>query len=172
MTWIQIQVCLSSAHQLLNLMSIIISKVPCYQLFTYFRDNSSSTHLNVSSPHMWHWVVLLLTLLLLFVTTQLLDLMHTLHTRAANIYSSWAEEQRHLQAAGRKIEADSQTLWTSCWCPLLQGTQEVQCTSCCSKHPHHSYISLCRALYYSYIISNKIMQGHYMIQYKCISRIW
>lgn len=57
-----------------------------------------------------------------YVTVQLLDLMHTLHTRAASIYSSWAEEQRHLEAAGRKIEADSQTLWTSCWCPLLQGT--------------------------------------------------
>ncbi|XP_048126211.1 LOW QUALITY PROTEIN: Golgi-specific brefeldin A-resistance guanine nucleotide exchange factor 1 [Alosa alosa] len=52
---------------------------------------------------------------------QLLDLMHTLHTRAASIYSSWAEEQRHLEAAGRKIEADSHTLWSSCWCPLLQG---------------------------------------------------
>lgn len=52
---------------------------------------------------------------------QLLDLMHTLHTRAASIYSSWAEEQRHLEAAGKKIEADSETLWSSCWCPLLQG---------------------------------------------------
>lgn len=47
--------------------------------------------------------------------------MHTLHTRAASIYSSWAEEQRHLEASGKKIEADSQTLWSSCWCPLLQG---------------------------------------------------
>ncbi|XP_076142436.1 Golgi-specific brefeldin A-resistance guanine nucleotide exchange factor 1 isoform X3 [Alosa pseudoharengus] len=55
------------------------------------------------------------------VSLQLLDLMHTLHTRAASIYSSWAEEQRHLEAAGRKIEADSHTLWSSCWCPLLQG---------------------------------------------------
>ncbi|XP_076142435.1 Golgi-specific brefeldin A-resistance guanine nucleotide exchange factor 1 isoform X2 [Alosa pseudoharengus] len=55
------------------------------------------------------------------VSQDLLDLMHTLHTRAASIYSSWAEEQRHLEAAGRKIEADSHTLWSSCWCPLLQG---------------------------------------------------
>ncbi|KAK7901666.1 hypothetical protein WMY93_018435 [Mugilogobius chulae] len=81
------------------------------------------------------------------VSLQLLDLMHTLHTRAASIYSSWAEEQRHHeaegrraeeqrhhqaegrraeeqrhhQAEGRRIEADSQTLWSSCWCPLLQG---------------------------------------------------
>lgn len=55
------------------------------------------------------------------VSLQLLDLMHTLHTRAASIYSSWAEEQRHLETGGRKIEADSRTLWAHCWCPLLQG---------------------------------------------------
>ncbi|XP_031435029.1 Golgi-specific brefeldin A-resistance guanine nucleotide exchange factor 1 isoform X2 [Clupea harengus] len=61
------------------------------------------------------------------VSLQLLDLMHTLHTRAASIYSSWAEEQRHLEAAGRKIEADSHTLWTSCWCPLLQGMAWLCC---------------------------------------------
>ncbi|KAF3708606.1 Golgi-specific brefeldin A-resistance guanine nucleotide exchange factor 1 [Channa argus] len=61
------------------------------------------------------------------VSLQLLDLMHTLHTRAASIYSSWAEEQRHLEAAGRKIEADSQTLWTRCWCPLLQGIAWLCC---------------------------------------------
>lgn len=62
----------------------------------------------------------------MFVLVQLLDLMHTLHTRAASIYSSWAEEQRHLGAAGRRIEADSQTLWGSCWCPLLQGSPVVR----------------------------------------------
>uniref|UniRef100_A0A3Q1HD30 Golgi-specific brefeldin A-resistance guanine nucleotide exchange factor 1 n=1 Tax=Anabas testudineus TaxID=64144 RepID=A0A3Q1HD30_ANATE len=61
------------------------------------------------------------------VSQDLLDLMHTLHTRAASIYSSWADEQRHLEAAGRKIEADSQTLWTSCWCPLLQGIAWLCC---------------------------------------------
>ncbi|KAK2922285.1 Golgi-specific brefeldin A-resistance guanine nucleotide exchange factor 1 isoform X3 [Channa argus] len=61
------------------------------------------------------------------VSQDLLDLMHTLHTRAASIYSSWAEEQRHLEAAGRKIEADSQTLWTRCWCPLLQGIAWLCC---------------------------------------------
>ncbi|XP_077437392.1 Golgi-specific brefeldin A-resistance guanine nucleotide exchange factor 1 isoform X2 [Vanacampus margaritifer] len=61
------------------------------------------------------------------VSLQLLDLMHTLHTRAASIYSSWAEEQRHLEAAGKKIEADSQTLWSSCWCPLLQGIAWLCC---------------------------------------------
>ncbi|XP_061601768.1 Golgi-specific brefeldin A-resistance guanine nucleotide exchange factor 1 isoform X2 [Cololabis saira] len=61
------------------------------------------------------------------VSLQLLDLMHTLHTRAASIYSSWAEEQRHLEASGRRIEADSQTLWGSCWCPLLQGIAWLCC---------------------------------------------
>ncbi|NWI18139.1 GBF1 factor, partial [Crypturellus soui] len=61
------------------------------------------------------------------VSLQLLDLMHTLHTRAATIYSSWAEEQRHLEPTGRKIEADSQTLWSNCWCPLLQGIAWLCC---------------------------------------------
>ncbi|XP_074882001.1 Golgi-specific brefeldin A-resistance guanine nucleotide exchange factor 1 isoform X6 [Buteo buteo] len=61
------------------------------------------------------------------VSQDLLDLMHTLHTRAATIYSSWAEEQRHLVTAGRKIEADSRTLWSNCWCPLLQGIAWLCC---------------------------------------------
>ncbi|XP_026134791.1 Golgi-specific brefeldin A-resistance guanine nucleotide exchange factor 1-like isoform X5 [Carassius auratus] len=61
------------------------------------------------------------------VSLDLLDLMHTLHTRAAGIYSSWAEEQHHLEDAGRKIQADSQTLWSSCWCPLLQGMAWLCC---------------------------------------------
>uniref|UniRef100_A0A8C0FFA1 Golgi-specific brefeldin A-resistance guanine nucleotide exchange factor 1 n=1 Tax=Bubo bubo TaxID=30461 RepID=A0A8C0FFA1_BUBBB len=61
------------------------------------------------------------------VSLQLLDLMHTLHTRAATIYSSWAEEQRHLETGGRKIEADSRTLWSNCWCPLLQGIAWLCC---------------------------------------------
>ncbi|XP_040531197.2 Golgi-specific brefeldin A-resistance guanine nucleotide exchange factor 1 isoform X2 [Gallus gallus] len=61
------------------------------------------------------------------VSLQLLDLMHTLHTRAASIYSSWAEEQRHLETSGRKIEADSRTLWSNCWCPLLQGIAWLCC---------------------------------------------
>ncbi|KAM6390790.1 Golgi-specific brefeldin A-resistance guanine nucleotide exchange factor 1 isoform 4-T4 [Pluvialis apricaria] len=61
------------------------------------------------------------------VSQDLLDLMHTLHTRAATIYTSWAEEQRHLETAGRKIEADSRTLWSNCWCPLLQGIAWLCC---------------------------------------------
>ncbi|XP_078055477.1 Golgi-specific brefeldin A-resistance guanine nucleotide exchange factor 1 isoform X2 [Mustelus asterias] len=61
------------------------------------------------------------------VSQDLLDLMHTLHTRAASIYSSWAEEQRHLESAGRKIDADARTLWANCWCPLLQGIAWLCC---------------------------------------------
>ncbi|XP_041125372.1 Golgi-specific brefeldin A-resistance guanine nucleotide exchange factor 1 isoform X3 [Polyodon spathula] len=61
------------------------------------------------------------------VSQDLLDLMHTLHTRAASIYSSWAEEQCHLEAASRKIAADSRTLWSNCWCPLLQGIAWLCC---------------------------------------------
>ncbi|KFO94316.1 Golgi-specific brefeldin A-resistance guanine nucleotide exchange factor 1, partial [Buceros rhinoceros silvestris] len=61
------------------------------------------------------------------VSQDLLDLMHTLHTRAATIYSSWAEEQRHLETSGKKIEADSRTLWSNCWCPLLQGIAWLCC---------------------------------------------
>ncbi|XP_028936567.1 Golgi-specific brefeldin A-resistance guanine nucleotide exchange factor 1 isoform X2 [Ornithorhynchus anatinus] len=61
------------------------------------------------------------------VSLQLLDLMHTLHTRAATIYSSWAEEQRHLETGARRIEADSRTLWAHCWCPLLQGIAWLCC---------------------------------------------
>ncbi|XP_069466354.1 Golgi-specific brefeldin A-resistance guanine nucleotide exchange factor 1 [Ambystoma mexicanum] len=61
------------------------------------------------------------------VSLQLLDLMHTLHTRAATIYSSWAEEQHHLNTATKKIEADSKTLWSNCWCPILQGIAWLCC---------------------------------------------
>ncbi|XP_075466806.1 Golgi-specific brefeldin A-resistance guanine nucleotide exchange factor 1 isoform X11 [Ascaphus truei] len=61
------------------------------------------------------------------VSLQLLDLMHTLHTRAATIYSSWAEEQRSLESAGKTITADSRTLWSNCWCPLLQGIAWLCC---------------------------------------------
>uniref|UniRef100_A0A8C5CDP9 Golgi brefeldin A resistant guanine nucleotide exchange factor 1 n=1 Tax=Gadus morhua TaxID=8049 RepID=A0A8C5CDP9_GADMO len=60
------------------------------------------------------------------VSQDLLDLMHTLHTRAASIYSSWAEEQYHLEGT-KKIAADSRTLWTGCWCPLLQGIAWLCC---------------------------------------------
>uniref|UniRef100_A0A224X4T3 Putative guanine nucleotide exchange factor n=2 Tax=Triatominae TaxID=70999 RepID=A0A224X4T3_9HEMI len=46
------------------------------------------------------------------VCIQLLDLMHTLHTRAAQIFKWWSEETNDLQPI---------SLWAQAWCPLLQG---------------------------------------------------
>ena len=85
---------------------------------------------------------------------QLLDLMHTLHTRAAIIFTSWAtEEKKRLQAAASvtsnpsegvdftsiTIEneeeccrSDANSLWTQCWCPLLQGIARL----CCDRRRH------------------------------------
>ena len=52
---------------------------------------------------------------------QLLDLMHTLHTRANSIYSSWAEEGGETGEGEGTVSAASESLWIKCWCPLLQG---------------------------------------------------
>ena len=71
---------------------------------------------------------------------QLLDLMHTLHTRAATIFSSWAEEERelcasaeprpvYLEGVAERIDAGTSSLWTKCWCPLLQGDIILRCKS-------------------------------------------
>ncbi|XP_066139607.1 Golgi-specific brefeldin A-resistance guanine nucleotide exchange factor 1 [Euwallacea fornicatus] len=49
----------------------------------------------------------------------LLDLMHTLHTRTAQIFKWWAEE-------GGEITQES-SLWTQGWCPLLQGIARMCC---------------------------------------------
>ena len=59
--------------------------------------------------------------------------MHTLHTRAASIFSSWAEEEQRkrsivlavpgtsCQDSLESIDAGASSLWLKCWCPLLQG---------------------------------------------------
>uniref|UniRef100_A0A1B0CTH7 Putative golgi-specific brefeldin a-resistance guanine nucleotide exchange factor 1-like isoform x2 n=1 Tax=Lutzomyia longipalpis TaxID=7200 RepID=A0A1B0CTH7_LUTLO len=47
------------------------------------------------------------------IAIQLLDLMHTLHTRTAQIFRWWAEEGGVLPHGG--------ALWAQGWCPLLQG---------------------------------------------------
>jgi len=63
---------------------------------------------------------------------QLLDLMHTLHTKAAAIFTGWAQEHEATQPAtdsishgsvttAQEIDAGTSALWMSCWCPLLQG---------------------------------------------------
>ncbi|XP_071808203.1 Golgi-specific brefeldin A-resistance guanine nucleotide exchange factor 1-like isoform X2 [Asterias amurensis] len=60
------------------------------------------------------------------LSIQLLDLMHTLHTRAASIFSSWAEEEQK-DGAGSTIDAGASALWIKCWCPLLQGIARLCC---------------------------------------------
>lgn len=53
------------------------------------------------------------------ISIQLLDLMHTLHTRTAQIFKWWAEE-------GGEISQET-SLWTQGWCPLLQGIARLCC---------------------------------------------
>lgn len=52
------------------------------------------------------------------ITIQLLDLMHTLHTRTAQIFRWWAEE------GGATPHCES-ALWIQGWCPLLQGIARI-----------------------------------------------
>ena len=61
------------------------------------------------------------------VSLQLLDLMHTLHTRAAQIYFSWAEEEGDKWESNPSHNlANTSRLWTSAWCPLLQGKHSIK----------------------------------------------
>lgn len=60
------------------------------------------------------------------LSIQLLDLMHTLHTRAASIFAAWAQEERQ-SAGSHQVDAATGTLWASCWCPLLQGIARLCC---------------------------------------------
>lgn len=66
------------------------------------------------------------------LSIQLLDLMHTLHTRAATIFTSWAEEQNNEER--ESIDACHSALWIKCWCPLLQGKikEFINGTYCCT----------------------------------------
>lgn len=61
------------------------------------------------------------------VALQLLDLLHTLHTRAAQIHFSWAEEaesdtdEETTWGSNPSYNlANTSRLWSSAWCPLLQ----------------------------------------------------
>nr|XP_023015700.1 Golgi-specific brefeldin A-resistance guanine nucleotide exchange factor 1 [Leptinotarsa decemlineata] len=55
------------------------------------------------------------------ISIQLLDLMHTLHTRTAQIFKWWAEE-------GGEVSQET-SLWSQGWCPLLQGIARLCCDS-------------------------------------------
>ncbi|XP_022240117.1 Golgi-specific brefeldin A-resistance guanine nucleotide exchange factor 1-like isoform X2 [Limulus polyphemus] len=62
------------------------------------------------------------------ICIQLLDLMHTLHTRAGSIFQSWAAEQTVSVEEGSGVKSVTNTsLWTRCWCPLLQGISRLCC---------------------------------------------
>ena len=61
------------------------------------------------------------------VALQLLDLLHTLHTRAAQIHLSWAEEE-----SGEVDHGSMSKLWSLAWCPLLQGMAIL----CCDRRSH------------------------------------
>lgn len=51
------------------------------------------------------------------IAIQLLDLMHTLHTRTAQIFRWWAEEGGNIPQCT--------ALWSQGWCPLLQGIARI-----------------------------------------------
>lgn len=55
------------------------------------------------------------------VSMQLLDLMHTLHSRTAQIFRWWREEAEHNQ------NSEEYDLWEVAWMPLLQGIAQF-CT--------------------------------------------
>ncbi|CAG5122355.1 unnamed protein product, partial [Candidula unifasciata] len=90
------------------------------------------------------------------LSIQLLDLMHTLHTRAASIFSSWAQEEEDgagkkstpaiesgssynsvggivalpkVNSQGKLVASEVTSLWGKCWCPLLQGIARLCCDS-------------------------------------------
>ncbi|XP_052237414.1 Golgi-specific brefeldin A-resistance guanine nucleotide exchange factor 1-like isoform X1 [Dreissena polymorpha] len=63
------------------------------------------------------------------LSIQLLDLMHTLHTRASNIFMSWSEENKGTREPGARGDDGSESLWIKCWCPLLQGIARLCCDS-------------------------------------------
>ena len=98
------------------------------------------------------------------VSLQLLDLMHTLHTRAAQIHYSWAEEsQSHMEDCGHGDEETAESelpkfaglaasshhsstisvnttsrLWFTAWCPLLQGMARL----CCDRRSHIRLVNM------------------------------
>ena len=51
---------------------------------------------------------------------QLLELMHTLHTRAGKIFRSWGDESQD-------TTFELGNLWETGWCPLLQGIARLCC---------------------------------------------
>jgi hypothetical protein len=60
---------------------------------------------------------------------KLLDLLDTLHIKAASVFTSWAEEQRRISQQTDIIDSVVSNLWAKCWCPILQGIARLCCDS-------------------------------------------
>jgi golgi-specific brefeldin A-resistance guanine nucleotide exchange factor 1 len=66
------------------------------------------------------------------MSIQLLDLLDTLHIKAASIFTNWADEQKRISSSTTTITKITQTtvvsnLWSKCWCPILQGIARLSC---------------------------------------------
>ena len=58
---------------------------------------------------------------------QLLDLMHTLHTRALSIFKPPNIEGQRVPLTDTSLQPIVGEVWIRCWCPLLQGIARVCC---------------------------------------------
>ncbi|XP_063685753.1 Golgi-specific brefeldin A-resistance guanine nucleotide exchange factor 1-like [Bolinopsis microptera] len=58
---------------------------------------------------------------------QLLDLMHTLHTRALSIFKPPNVEGQRVPLNDSSMQPIVGEVWVRCWCPLLQGIARVCC---------------------------------------------
>lgn len=58
------------------------------------------------------------------ISIQLLDLLDTLHNKAASVFTEWAAEQRQSNA---NVDSVVSHLWSRCWCPILQGIARLSC---------------------------------------------
>jgi golgi-specific brefeldin A-resistance guanine nucleotide exchange factor 1 len=54
-------------------------------------------------------------------------LLDTLHTKAATVFTAWAEEQRRISQQKEIIDSVVSNLWSKCWCPILQGIARLSC---------------------------------------------
>ena len=58
---------------------------------------------------------------------QLLDLMHTLHTRALSLFKPPSVEGQKVPINDTSLQPIVGEVWVLCWCPLLQGIARVCC---------------------------------------------
>lgn len=64
------------------------------------------------------------------MSIQLLDLLDTLHIKAAFVFTQWSEDQKQRysnQGLSENENAQVSNLWSKCWCPILQGIARLSC---------------------------------------------